>query len=228
MLKPFLLCCVIAAITARLFATGPATPSTPAPSVDARYAAVQAELLTILEADQAGRRQLDEVERKHGRESAEMQRLWAEIDATDAANMKKIEAILAQHGWLGPKEVGARASAAFFFVIQHADFEAQRKHLPLMREAVKQGRATASSLAMLEDRLALREGRPQIYGSQIGFDEATGTHYVLPLAEPARVDERRAAVGLPPLADYVKQWKITWDVADYERRLPTLKNTFLP
>lgn len=223
MMKTLSFCFILLLSGAHLLAA-----DAPAPSVDPRYAAVQAELLALLEADQAGRRRLDEVEKKHGRESAEMQRLWAEIDATDTANLKKLDALLAQHGWLGPKEVGARASSAIFYVIQHADFAAQKKYLPLMRDAVKSGRASPAALAMLEDRLALREGRRQTYGSQIGFDETTGTHYVLPLADPARVDERRAAVGLPPLADYVKQWNIVWDVADYERRLPTLKNTFAP
>lgn len=198
-----------------------------APEED-RHAEVRAELLALLEADQAGRQRLEAVERTHGRDSAEMQQLWAEIDATDAANVVKLEALLARHGWLGPQEVGARASSAYFYVIQHADLAVQRKYLPLMRAAVETGRAAGSTLALLEDRVALREGRPQTYGSQIGYDEATETYYVLPLLDPDHVDERRAAVGLPPLADYVKQWKIVWDLAAYKRALPTLRNTFAP
>ncbi len=212
----------------RALATDPAPTPPAAAAAEDRFASVRAELLALLEADQAGRQRLEAVERAHGRDSAEMQKLWAEIDATDAANIVKLETILARHGWLGPQEVGARASSAYFLVIQHADLPVQRKYLPLMREAVQTGRARGAALALLEDRVALREGRPQTYGSQIGFDEASGTHYVLPLLDPDRVDERRAAVGLPPLADYVKQWKIVWDVAAYKRQLPTLRNTFAP
>lgn len=191
------------------------------------YAAVKAELLSILEADQAGRKQLDEIEKTHGHDSPEMQRLWADIAAKDSANRQMIEAILQQHGWLGPKQVGPKANSAFFLVIQHADFDTQRRYLPVMREAVQAGRAHPSMLAMLEDRVALREGRPQVYGSQIGFVEETETHYVLPLADPDGVDARRSSVGLPPLADYVKQWNIQWDPEAYKKVLPHLKNTFV-
>ncbi len=42
-----------------------------------------------------------------------------------------------------------------------------------MREAVKKGNANSSSLALLEDRVALRKGEKQIYGSQIGRDQET-------------------------------------------------------
>lgn len=191
------------------------------------YAAVKAELLSILEADQAGRRQSDEIEKTHGRNSPEAQQLWADITAKDAVNKQKIEAILQRHGWLGPKQVGPEASSAFFLVIQHAGLDMQRKHLPPLREAVLAGRAHPSMLAMLEDRVALREGRPQVYGSQIGYREETDSHYVLPLADPDGVDARRSSVGLPPLADYVKQWKIDWDVETYKQQLPNLKNTFV-
>lgn len=82
-----------------------------------------------------------------------------------------------------------------------------------MRAAVKEGKARASSLALLEDRVALGEGRPQIYGSQVIRDHTHGgRYYVRPLVDPDKVDERRAAVGLGLLKDYVKKWDIVWDV----------------
>lgn len=190
-------------------------------------AAVKAELLLIHERDQAPRKQLAELEKAHGRNSPEMQAHWQRMAESDAANLAKVAAILEQHGWLGPKQVGPKASSALFLVIQHADLAAQQRYLPLMREAVKAGRAAGSSLALLEDRVALREGRPQIYGSQIGIHE-DGTHYVLPLQDPAGVDIRRAAVGLPPLADYVSRWSIQWDPVVYLQQLPTLPNPFAP
>lgn len=192
------------------------------------YAAVKAELLVLLEADQSTRKRLDQAEETHGRDSPEVQALWQEMDANDARNQAKLEAILERHGWLGPKQVGPEASSAIFLVIQHADLARQKKYLPQLRAAVQAGRAQPFMLAMLEDRVELRENRPQIYGSQIGYDEATAGYYVLPLSDPDRVDERRRAVGLPLLADYVKQWKIEWDVEAYKRQLPTLKNTFVP
>ena len=54
--------------------------------------------------------------------------------------------------------------------------------------------------AYFYDRVALEAHLKQLYGTQ--FD--TRTNAPLPLADPAHVDERRAAVGLPSLADYAQ------------------------
>jgi hypothetical protein len=107
-------------------------------------------------------------------------------------------------------------------VIQHADIATQQKYLPMMREAVKKGNARPSSLALLEDRVLLRTGKNQIYGSQIGTDPKTNLNYVLPLDDPENVDKRRAEVELQPLADYISHWNLTWDVEAYKKQLPDL------
>ena len=92
-----------------------------------------------------------------------------------------------------------------------------------MREAVKNKNASGSALALLEDRVALGEGKRQIYGSQIGYDNVTNKSYVLPLDDPDNVDKRRAEVGLGLLADYVKRWDIIWNVEEYKKQLPELE-----
>lgn len=93
----------------------------------------------------------------------------------------------------------------------------------MMREAVANKKASGSSFALLEDRVALGEGRRQIYGSQIGRHSDTGLYYVLPLDDPDKVDKRRGEVGLGLLADYVSRWDIVWDVEAYKAELPALE-----
>jgi hypothetical protein len=134
-----------------------------------------------------------------------------------------VSAILEGNGWLGPRQVGWKASDALFLVIQHADLPYQKKYLAMVRAAVKDGKARADELALLEDRMGLREGRRQVYGSQIYTDPKTGLWVVAPLQDPDHVDARRATVGLQPLGDYVKQWNIKWDVEEYKRDLPGLE-----
>ena len=179
---------------------------------------LQATLLAILDEDQKYRQQLGEVEKKFGHDSKELRALWTTIGEKDAINLGKVKEILDQQGWVGPETVGRQANSALFLVIQHADHGTQLKYLPMMREAMKNGKAQASSLALLEDRVALRDGRRQIYGSQIGRDNTTGKYFISPLEDPDHVDERRAAVGLQPLADYVKHWEITWDVEAFKKQ----------
>ena len=176
-------------------------------------------LLAIHERDQQWRQQIRDVQEKYGRDSKEIQALWKTINYHDSLNLLKITAILDEKGWVGPDKIGNQANQTLFLVIQHSNLATQQKYLPMMREAVKNKNASGSSLALLEDRVALGEGRKQLYGSQIGMNRETGKYYVLPLEDPDHVDERRAAVGLGPLADYVMRWEIKWDVAEYKQWL---------
>lgn len=56
-------------------------------------------------------------------------------------------------------------------------------------------------LALLTDRILIQEDQPQIYSTQsIGGREGEAEPW--PIANPETVDERRRAVGLPPLAEH--------------------------
>jgi len=178
---------------------------------------------TIYIEDQKYRKQIDEIEEKYGWESKEMKAHWKIINEKDSINLIKVKAILDQYGWLGSDVVGGQGNSTLFLVIQHSDLATQEKYLPMMREAVKKGKAQGSSLALLEDRVALGQGKRQIYGSQIGRDPATQIYYVSPLEDPDNVDKRRAEVGLGPLSDYVSRWQIKWDVEQYKKDLPKLE-----
>ena len=179
-------------------------------------------LVTILDSihieDQSYRRQIGDIEEKYGRDSKEMKAHWRLINEKDSINLIKIKKILDERGWLGAEIIGGQGNSTLFLVIQHSDLETPLEYLPMMREAVKKGNANASSLALLEDRVALRQGKRQIYGSQMDRDQETGEYYVSPLIDPENVDKRRAQVGLGTIADYVKHWGITWDIEKHRER----------
>lgn len=73
---------------------------------------------------------------------------------------------------------------------------------------------------MLEDRVALGQGKKQIYGNQIGVFQESGESYVLPLEDPDNVDKRRSEVGLGKLQNYINYWGLTWSVEEYKKNLP--------
>ncbi len=177
-----------------------------------------ATLETIYEEDQKYRQEINTIEEKYGWESDEMKAHWKIISEKDSINLIKVKEILDERGWLGPKIIGNQGNATLFLVIQHSDQATQEKYLPMMREAVKLGNARASSLALLEDRVALGKGERQIYGSQVGRDEDTGEHYVSPLIEPEKVNERRAKVGLGTIENYISHWDMTWDLEKHKER----------
>ena len=79
-------------------------------------------------------------------------------------NMLSIVEILDSHNWLNKRVVGIRANMTFFLVLQHSTLDYQIKYLDMMRKAVKEGNAESYHLALLEDRIALKNGKRQIYG----------------------------------------------------------------
>jgi hypothetical protein len=182
-----------------------------------------AELDSIYKDDQQYRMQISGIDKKYGWESKEMKDHWKIINKKDSINLIKTTNILDKYGWLGADIVGEDGNKTLFLVIQHADLNTQLKYLPMMQKAAKKGNASGSNLALLEDRVALRQGRRQIYGSQIGRDKETKLYYVSPLEDPDNVDTRRANVGLQPLADYVTQWQIKWDVEQYKKDLLSIE-----
>jgi len=182
-----------------------------------------AELDSIYTEDQKYRLQIDEIEKKYGWASNEMKAHWKIINEKDSINLVKIKLLLDKYGWLGTDVIGEQGNSTLFLVIQHSDIATQEKYLPMMREAVKNGKAKGSALALLEDRVALRNGKKQIYGSQIGRDNETKLYYVSPLEDPDNVDKRRAEVGLQPLAEYVNHWQIKWDVEQYKKDLLSIE-----
>jgi hypothetical protein len=70
-----------------------------------------------------------------------------------------------------------------------------------LTDAVERGEATAVQQAYLTDRVLLHEGQPQEYGTQAVARD--GRFEARRLRDPDRVDERRAGVGLSPLAGYL-------------------------
>lgn len=174
---------------------------------------------TVYYFDQKDRWEIDEIDKKYGWKSDEMKNLWKNIVKYDSINLFKVTNILDKYGWLGPDSIGIEGNSTLFLVIQHANIETQEKYLPKMRDAVIKGNARAESLALLEDRVALRQGKKQIYGSQISRDDKTGKYYVMPLDDPDNVDKRREKVGLGPLKEYVSEWGIIWNVEEYKKFL---------
>lgn len=120
----------------------------------------------------------------------------------DARHTERMKAIVAAYGWPGKSLVGMAGSDAAWLLVQHADHDpAFQKHcLQLLKRAVEQGEAEPRHTAYLTDRVLVAEGKPQVYGTQ--FRDITEP---FPIEDIDQVDERRAQVGLEPLAQYAER-----------------------
>lgn len=123
----------------------------------------------------------------------------------DTGRTERLKEIVDEHGWPTISLVGEDGEDAAWAIAQHADHdpEFQERALDLIRAAVEDGEASPGNLAYLTDRVAAGKGEPQTYGTQIGCT-ADGPE-AAPIRDEATVDERRAEVGLPPLADYLAE-----------------------
>jgi hypothetical protein len=121
-------------------------------------------------------------------------------------NAARLTEIIEQHGWPGRSLVGEDGSWAAWLIVQHAIAhpELQRRGLLLLQEAAARGEVPTAEVALLHDRICFFEGGPQRYGTQYDWTEG-GELAPWTIEDEAGVDERRRAVGLPPLAENTRR-----------------------
>lgn len=156
--------------------------------------ALRAELLAMRAEDLRVRQELIDVNELGGSYVPRM-------EAVHIKNAARLRELIALHGWPAEDLVGQDGAEAAWLVAQHAvgepDF--QRQALHYLRDCAAQGRVPPWHAAYLEDRIAMYEGRPQRYGTQWLDDPSDGRARPWKLADPDRVNELRALVGLKPL-----------------------------
>ncbi|MEO0649366.1 MAG: DUF6624 domain-containing protein [Planctomycetota bacterium] len=128
----------------------------------------------------------------------------------DADNTARMHALLPEVGWIDAERFGPEAARGAFLIVQHSG------DIPLMltaREKVRAdweaGLVSGSQYALLHDRLELMLGRPQVYGSQVQSstdEDGNEVSCLAPLTDLHGLDERRAALGMGPIADYLAQF----------------------
>lgn len=107
-------------------------------------------------------------------------------------------------GWFAISTEGAEADKAAWALIQHADRDPdlQARTLAMLEPLARGGDTRPQNYALLYDRVAVAQKRPQRYGTQGGCNPA-GVWAPFETEDPANLDQRRATMGLQPEADYV-------------------------
>ncbi len=167
---------------------------------------LRAELLSRVEADQQARFKLIEAMKPKtagGQPGQPGSELITELTKIDEDNTAWLAEVIEQHGWPGKTEVGEDGAHSAWLLVQHADRnrEFQKKCLELMK-AEPEGEVAGKDIAYLTDRVLCAEDKPQLYGTQL--IQQDGKMVPRPIEDEEHVDERRAAVGLQPLAEYIK------------------------
>jgi len=161
---------------------------------------LRSELARRVEADQAMRRVLPA--RRGDRVDEDV---FARLGAVDQDNTSWLRRVIAEHGWPGTSLVGEDGAHDAWLLAQHADHDRvfQAECLDRMTAAVDAGEASPADLAYLTDRVRRARGDLQLYGTQFWYGpDGQDELQPQPIADPDRLDERRAAAGLGPFDEY--------------------------
>lgn len=166
-----------------------------------------AELTRRTRLEQYGRFTLSKIwsfEAESSDRSAAADGLWARVEAQDKNNTARVKAMLQTRDWFDDDRDGAGAEANGWLIVQHADLDPdfQRDALRRLEPLLPAGRVRPDHYALLWDRVAVKDERPQRYGTQVtcegGKRVAIGG-----VEDPAHLDERRKDMGLGPWNEYL-------------------------
>jgi hypothetical protein len=193
----------IAPVEAAIKSARQAQSQLPPPANDAER------LLRMLEVEQAARNAMNTIDLhdlpKPDRDAA-FQAMWAPVHAVDAANQASLLQMLPPEGWFYASKYGPEAANAAFLIVQHGNLDLWRRFVPVLEPLVAAREVQGPAYALMFDRLALSEGRPQRYGSQMSCK--AGKFVVSALEDPDHVEDRRKAMGFTEtLAEYTKHFE---------------------
>jgi len=125
-------------------------------------------------------------------------------------DQRNLEIVMSIHANCG-MPTSAKQVYSMWLVIQHASAKYRKLLLPDFKTSAANGLLKKSSIALMEDRVLMDDGQPQIYGSQV--TKQGGSDWELhDLIDPETVDRRRAEIGLGPLKEYLERFDVEFNV----------------
>ncbi|UUC45353.1 DUF6624 domain-containing protein [Flavobacterium cerinum] len=162
---------------------------------------MKTELVRMYDKDQ----QLQDWDTKRLMDDKYIDSMEFEMDKVVRANCETIKKYYKKYAYPGLKENGRDTSVKFWLLVQHSDHDVvfQEEMLKAMKRELKKNNVLPRNYAYLYDRVKKNKGEKQLYGTQLGRNEAG---YMVPDPElefPGKVDELRKEMGLGKLKDYV-------------------------
>jgi hypothetical protein len=121
-------------------------------------------------------------------------------------NLVYLKEFLSKYGWPRPSQHGKEAFEAAWFIAIHAiDHKQQMKEaLKSIKVLLDEGEEVGYQYASIYDRIEIFEGRNQLYGTQLAPSKQGW--YAFDLKDPDKVDDHRASIGLPTLAEKIAEF----------------------
>ncbi|NRB53582.1 MAG: hypothetical protein HRU41_38350 [Saprospiraceae bacterium] len=133
------------------------------------------------------------------------------IDSMFTENKRLIFGILEKCGTPTRREVGEQGMMGLFYTIQHmAQPRLRVLYYPVIKECVDKGDLKPHCLALMEDRMMRDFGKKQLFGSQLMKKDTSEVWTLYPVREPEKLNQRRAAIGLKPIEQYLESLEVEY------------------
>lgn len=110
-----------------------------------------------------------------------------------------------------PEGLSTQSYKAIWLIIDHAGLKFQKRYLPAIEEAARQKLISAYDFAVLTDRISMREGKLQKYGTQSYTATVDGKQviYIWPVENAQMLNELRDEIGAGDIETYIQVLKTT-------------------
>lgn len=191
--------------------------------IDCSIEALNEQLIEIRQKDQSIRTKLMPVLAQYQKDGSGQMKLFSlamKMEKQDEENQQVIKSIFEQCGW--PESLSAEAHGTIFLVLQHAPDELMRQYYPQVSLYAEKGLLEPNDQATMFDRLQMRAGKYQRFGTQT-FQDDQNRNLVWPIEDVEALQERRDSVGLPSMEAYLKFAKDSTGVEMYWNKELSLK-----
>ncbi|MFG6449361.1 DUF6624 domain-containing protein [Roseateles sp. BYS180W] len=181
---------------------------------------------TWLQRDQNAIKILTDLSEKfpNGIPRPDYERANAEVDLEKNKLQSELDDLVQRCGWPSQTAFGTLAGQSAFLIVQHASTDFQLRYMPVIQEAAEAGELPKRHWAILYDRIAVAQGRPQRYGSQICMQGRSQSIVCGEIESISDIDARRASVGMIPASwcSYLSMMDVTHSscVANESRKHP--------
>jgi hypothetical protein len=175
----------------------------PKPGANITRPALQNELLQMEREDQEARERFVAAMNAHGGDLPMDDPTRLAVIHVDEVNLPKLKHIIDQNGFPTIAMVGIDGVQAAFLLTHHADDDPlfQAKILKIITRRLRIDEIDGNQYALLTDRVLVAQGRHQRYGTQ--FEKHGDQLTPKPIQDEAQVDERRRALGLISIKNYM-------------------------
>lgn len=129
----------------------------------------------------------------------------SDISQIDQLNQRTLLPYLQQCQWPNDKEL----ITGIWYVIQHSDSAIMSYYYNKFKESENKGLVESKIMALMEDRMLMNHGYPQIYGSQMIHKS------VYKIFDPMNVNKRRESVGLGTIEENTRRFGFEFNLQDH-------------